>query len=385
MVNIGGIVIVVVSGLVQGLWTAPLKSVSPGWKFEHSWFFFSLTLGLMPVIMGFATVHDITEIINSVDVSRRVLVCILGICWGSGMVLFGLCASVVGHGLAFSLILGLSASLGSLIPLGIFHKEEVTEKPGIFDIIGVVVALMGIAMTGFSGIRREKLEGERRNSEMNQPLFRGDSAKMKVKCDSQKYREEVKVQIEERGQHPDGHDGRKLFPFWVGVILCIVAGLLSCCFSLAISYAEPFGAHAKDYYHVSSVKAANIQWILIISCGGAPLNFIYAVFLLLKNGTWRTFPNKSCGQVLWNVSLSILQGLLFWGGNQIYGVGLSKLGSLGPVFGFPITMGMNIVTANIFGALTGEWSSGDALATIVGVLGNIIIIASVVVIGAGSS
>lgn len=298
------------------------------------------------------------------------------------MVLFGLCAVVVGHGLAFSLILGLSASLGSLLPLFIFERDEVTEKAGIFDMVGVAIAIVGIAMTGYSGVRRERLEKEHNENEKKHAfLMDQESSKMGVKCDKEKT---VSVQ-EDVGSPRHGH-GEKLFPFSVGVFLCVVAGMLSCCFAISVVYAAPFAEEAIAL-GASTSMSGNIIWILVFSCGGGLVNLLYSIVLLLKHGTWRGLicPKGSKCVFFRNILLNISQGLLFWGGNEIYGVGLSMLGDFGPVFGFPIVMAMNIVTANVFGAVVGEWSHGDRLATAVGVLGNVVILVSVGVVGAGAS
>jgi len=124
---------------------------------------------------------------------------------------------------------------------------------------------------------------------------------------------------------------------------------------------------------------------MIITCGGMMINIVYSLGLLVKNGTIRTFYAEGGKTFLKNLGLSLLQGFLFWGGNEIFGFSLAFLGhKMGNVVGFPISMAMNIVTSNVFGALTGEWKFSDKRAIVMGVGGNLIILLSVGLIGAGS-
>src|SRR5258705_8950449 len=51
-----------------------------------------------------------------------------------------------------------------------------------------------------------------------------------------------------------------------------------------------------------------------------------------------------------------LMGLLWFGGQSLYAVGITWMGELGVVIGWPLLMGMIIVTSNAAGVLTGEWN-----------------------------
>ena len=49
-------------------------------------------------------------------------------------------------------------------------------------------------------------------------------------------------------------------------------------------------------------------------------------------------------------------GAFWFGGLALYGLGLSRIGSLGAVVGWPVLMGTIILASNAAGFLTGEWS-----------------------------
>jgi L-rhamnose-H+ transport protein len=55
-------------------------------------------------------------------------------------------------------------------------------------------------------------------------------------------------------------------------------------------------------------------------------------------------------------------GILWMAGFGLYGVGATKLGTLGPSLGFALLMSSMIITANAEGVLTGEWRSAPAQA-----------------------
>merc|ERR1719461_1737986 len=135
---------------------------------------FAFTLLSLCLIAAFGTIPDVPGVLATMKVSKQLLIVFVGMVWGLGMVMFGFCAHIVGHGLAFSLILGLVSSLGALVPLLIFHPSQIKAREGIFICVGVGIALIGVALTGYSGMRRERLEEEARIAEgrLEEPLFR---------------------------------------------------------------------------------------------------------------------------------------------------------------------------------------------------------------------
>lgn len=52
--------------------------------------------------------------------------------------------------------------------------------------------------------------------------------------------------------------------------------------------------------------------------------------------------------------LSVLIGVLWFGGHLLYGMGTSLLGMLGPVVDWPIYMSMLVISVSTYGFLFGE-------------------------------
>ena len=54
-------------------------------------------------------------------------------------------------------------------------------------------------------------------------------------------------------------------------------------------------------------------------------------------------------------------GLLWFGGQSLYAIGITWMVQLGVVIGWPLLMGMIIVTSNAAGVVTGEWNGVSAM------------------------
>src|SRR5713226_790651 len=151
-----GLALVVLAGILQGSFAAPMKRMS-AWRWENIWLLFALSgLIIFPWIITFATVPNVLVVYSGASTSTFIKVVSFGLLWGAGATLFGLGISRVGMALGFALILGITASFGSLIPMVILHPEELYLKRGIALIIGTVVMVLGLAFLALAGRARER-------------------------------------------------------------------------------------------------------------------------------------------------------------------------------------------------------------------------------------
>src|SRR5712692_10532535 len=88
--------------------------------------------------------------------STLIKVVSFGLLWGAGATLFGLGISRVGMALGFALILGITASFGSLFPLAILHPEQLSDRRGLGLILGTVVMTVGLVFLARAGRIRER-------------------------------------------------------------------------------------------------------------------------------------------------------------------------------------------------------------------------------------
>ena len=128
-----GIALVVLAAMLNGSFAAPIKRMS-GWQWENSWLLFAFSgLLVFPWIVSFATVPNLTHVYSGASSSTLIRVALFGVAWGTGATLFGLGISRVGMALGFALILGITASFGSLVPLIILHPEQLSGRRVVRD------------------------------------------------------------------------------------------------------------------------------------------------------------------------------------------------------------------------------------------------------------
>jgi L-rhamnose-H+ transport protein len=330
-----GIGMVTLAGILQGSFAVPMKRMS-GWRWENSWSLFALFgLIVFPWIINFATVPNVISVYAGVSTSTLIKVLVFGLLWGVGATLFGLGISRVGMALGFALILGITASFGSLFPLAILHPEQLVAKRGLALIVGTVIMLVGLVFLALAGRTREN------------DLGRATSVRS---------------------------------GFTAGLVICVFSGIFSSMMNFSFVFGDELRLRALDA-GASNAMAANPIWALTVS-GGFVANFLYCVYLLNKNRTWAVF-REANPTTYW--MLGILMGLLWFGGIVLYGTGAASLGVLGGIVGWPIFMTIDIIAALFWGAVSGEWKSASRRALIYNWTGVGFLLVAIAIISAGNA
>src|ERR1700739_603745 len=154
--HVVGLLLVVLAGMLNGSFAAPLKRMAD-WRWENSWLIFAVFgLVVIPWAIAFVTVPQLGSGYAGAPSSALVKVFVFGILWGVGGTLFGLGISRVGLALGFALILGITASFGSLLPMAILHPDQLTTKRGLALIGGTFVMVLGLACLALAGQARER-------------------------------------------------------------------------------------------------------------------------------------------------------------------------------------------------------------------------------------
>ena len=307
--------LVLVGGVLQGLFAVPMKFVRR-WNYENIWLVFALTgLVVFPWLLTAITVPQLGEVYRLTSMHSIVAIAGFGLCWGVGATLTGLGLSMLGIGLGFAIILGLSASVGSLVPLLVLNPEKVASSQGHLYCLGTAVMLVGIVVAARAGSLRD--QGK-------------------------------KPEQSDRGVKVKGS-------FLAGLVVAIFAGLLSS----ALNFSYAFGTEALTqarHLGVSPLWMSNVVAAPATS-GGFVANCLYCLYLLRKN---------SRGGDFWLPELRInwlhgsVMGAFWFGGLAVYGLGIYRMGDFGTVVGWPLLMGTIIITSNAAGFLTGEWEGTGA-------------------------
>ncbi len=299
-----GIALAVLSGVCNGLFSAPMK-LPMRWKWENIWLVFIVVACLiMPVAMAYGTAPDWRAWIGQAPRGALAAALGFGFAWGFGAISFGQSVERLGVSVANSLVIGLSSALGSLVPL--ILKGGVHLSPSIATLfLGIAAFLAGVALCGMAGRLRDRAAG------------RGAVARAQA----------------------------------LGYFFAIASGIMSAVFNIGFTLAMPI-ADAGVRAGESQFGATNCIWLLMLGAGAIP-NIAYCGYLMRKNNT--------AGLILTSTGrpwlLSILMGLLWGGSIVLYGAATPRLGNMGPSIGWPLSLAVGLVVANLMGILLGEWRS----------------------------
>lgn len=306
----GGIFSVLIAGILQGMYAVPMKWAKE-WEYENIWLTFTaLALFILPWLLTAGTIQNPWAIYSATPKGTMVAIGGFGVLWGIGVVFTGLGLSMLGIGLSFAIILGLSASVGSLIPLAVFQPDKIWSHQGHIYLLGTVIMLVGIACMARSGYLRDQQ----------------DSA------------------AEERmGRSNKGG-------FITGLVVVIAAGVLSSSLNLCYAFGSP-ALDAARRYGASQLWSSNVVTAIAMT-GGFIANLAYCGYLLWRRRTAVLF---RLGRLQVNWLWCTIMALFWFGGQVFYGYGFSRTGELGAVLSWPLLMGMIIITSTAAGWWTGEW------------------------------
>lgn len=336
-----GVILALIGGIGQGSFLAPMKKMTR-WEWENSWVVFALTAYVIfPFLFAIITIPNLFDIYRTVGAGLVWSQLGYGIIWGVGAVSFGLGTLYLGLALGFAIIMGLSCAMGALIPLLVLHPEQLWSAESVAIYLGILVMLMALAVIARAGQLKEKELASRKT---------------------------------EAGQT----EARK---FGLGLFFCIFAGFVSSLINIIFAFGGAKLGETALQMGVSQSYAGNAFWAVFLP-GACITNSGYAIYLLFKNKTWHKYLEPgSQSHWIWG----ILTGFLFMAGMGFYGMGATNLGALGPSLGWPLMVSSMIISANIWGALTGEWEGIGKKPIRYQASGLILLIIAIVIISAGPS
>jgi L-rhamnose-H+ transport protein len=308
------------------------------WRWENAWLIFSSTAYLiLPWLVAFLTVPHLRNILAHTSSTTILQTLMFGLGWGLGALTFGLGVDRLGLALGFAIILGLTAAIGTLVPLWVLSSESLTSSQSRFVVLGVGLIIIGVSLCSWAGkLKEDALKGETGSVPSSEPRS-----------------------------------------FVIGLIFCILSGVLSPFGNLGFAFGSEISRVALEF-GTSEFYAANPLWAVIT----LPLfmcNASFCAYLLIRR--------KSAGKFLssprYYYLLCASMGALWIAGMALYGSGANQLGPLGSSIGWAILMSSIVLVANIWGVLTGEWKdSGRKPLRVMGV-GALVLIVAIFVIGLG--
>lgn len=337
-VNLGAL-LTLLGGTLQGGFTVPMKRMEGRWRWENTWLIYSIVaLIVLPSALAWTAIPSLGEVYGVIPGSTLALVALFGFGWGLGSTLFGLGISRVGMALGFGIILGMTSSFGSLLPLIILSPSELWTRRGALLVLALALVIVGIVLLAKAGALRDKERAGASGGGFSQGSFK------------------------------------------TGLIICIASGILSPMLNFSFVYGKPLQDSAIALGARPDLATYAI-WVLALGGGFLP-NALYPLFLLGKNKTWGNFTAAGVPASYWFGAA--LMGLMWFGGLSIYGLGAAAMGQLGGVLGWPIFMSMNIIVANVLGFMTGEWAGVSSKARGLSWFGILVLVVAIVVVATAS-
>lgn len=295
--------LVIFASFFQGSFGLGMKYMEP-LKWEAWWLVHAtVAMILFPVTWALFAVPELFHIIANAPTNAIYLGMLFGFLWGVGGILFGKSIPYIGLSLTMGIVMGLAASVGSLIPF--FQMENAIENPTLpYVLTGVVLMLIGVAFTAKAGIGRDRL--------MDSENASGNITK--------------------------------------GIFIAVASGVLSAFLNVGFANAAPV-AKSAEAAGVITRNSSLAAWVVVL-LGAYAMNAGYALFLLAKNKSWGSFKVLNSKKAYrW----AIIAGLCWFAALGIYGQGSALMGEMGPVIGWPILLGLSLIISNIWAYRSGEW------------------------------
>ena len=323
-----GLLIIAVGSFGQSSSYVPINKVKD-WSWESFWFVQGIFAWLVfPLIGALLAVPSLSQLFDlySSNSQASLMTVFFGILWGIGGLTFGLSMRYLGVALGQSIALGTCAGLGTILtPVFTNNTKDLTMPV----VVGVIVTLVGIAIIGIAG-----------------------SLKAKNVSD-----EEKKKAVKD-------------FNFTKGLLVALLAGFMSACFSIGLGFGESLHlAGTPDIF--KSLPAT-----LLVTFGGFLTNATYCFIQNSKNKTFSDYGKKSI--YLNNILFCALAGVLWY--SQFFGLSLGK-GFLKDsavllTFSWCILMALNVTFSNVWGIILKEWKGCNQKTIVILLLGILVLVIS---------
>jgi L-rhamnose-H+ transport protein len=379
-------------GLASGSFYVPYKGVKK-WAWEVYWLvggFFSWII--CPWFLATLLTNDVCGVLSQQKMSTLWWTYFFGAMWGFGGLTFGLTMRYLGMSLGMGVALGYCAAFGTLLP-PVFKSflpdvpvpETIAQiaatTPGQVTLGGVAVCLLGIGIAALAGLTKEK----------EMPA------------------EEKKKAIAE-------------FNFKKGILVATFSGIMSACFSFALTAGNPIG-DASIAAGTSNIWSG-LPKLIVVLLGGFTTNFVWCVILNFKNKTgYQYFCSKlrgespkredetivetaidapseevvthapsSCGcgcngadraPMLRNYFFSALAGTTWYFQFFFYTMGETQMGKFG-FASWTLHMASIIIFSTMWGWIFHEWKGSSKKAHRLIASGIVALILSTIIIGVGT-
>lgn len=351
-----GVLFHAIGGIAAASFYIPYKKVK-AWSWEIYWMiggFFSWIIA--PWLLAMIILPNTVDILSASPSSSLLWTFLFGLLWGVGGLTFGLTMRYLGIALGYSLALGISAVIGTLVPPLFEGKlvEIASSSSGQVMLLGVFICLSGIFLSGKAGTNKQKELSD----------------------------EEKKATVSE-------------FHFGKGLALAIFSGLMSSFMAYAFAAGKPIADIAIANGAPSLWQ--NLPVLIVILAGGFATNFVWCVILATKNKSWAELrgggsnPNvadvqsvTTNGVLVRNIVFCAIAGLTWYMQFFFYGIGTTMMGAY-EFSSWTLHMASIIIFSTLWGIALKEWRGASVVTQRWNLGGLAVLILSMIVIGWGNT
>jgi L-rhamnose-H+ transport protein len=356
-----------IGGLASASNFIPFRGIKR-WSWEIYWIIQGIAAWIIaPMIMALLLVPHLFPILHAAPSASITYACVWGVLWGVGGLTFGLSIRYLGIALGYAIALGFCTAFGTLMP-PIFSGQMSSilhETSGQVILAGVGVCMLAIAVSGLAG-----------------------------------YSKEHEISSEDRAEA-----GERDFSFGKGLAVAIFAGIMSSCFAYGLAAGKPIAEiarvqllakHRLDLWQ-------NLPVLVVVLWGGFLTNFLWSVFLIVKNHSFAQFAGapginpmgaasetpeeenlRLSGQTLVkNYILAALAGVIWYFQFFFYSMGQTKMGKY-DFSSWTLHMASIIIFATLWGIALKEWKGTSRRTKALVALGLFLLVGSTVIVGYGN-
>lgn len=291
-----------------------------GWSWQTYWITQALVCWfILPIVGAIVTIPQLRQVLCEAPRDAMAITFVLGAVYGVGGTAFGLAIRHIGYSLTYALAIGISCVIGTLAgPLMAGQMGVILDKPGSSWVMaGVLVGVAGTLVCGVAGRLKE--------IELTQdPL-------------------------------PSHHPDVKTFALTKGLALCVLAGILSAVYGIAVNdtgrpIAEVAAAHGAGYWQTNVVY-------IFANTGAFVTTLLYSLWLIRREKTRAEFIRVNVEEpaaLTTNYMLAILTGCLWYSQFLFYGLAHVRMGQF-KFSSWAIHMIQLILFSALAGVIVKEW------------------------------
>ena len=318
---------------------APFKKVQR-WSWETMWAVGGFVSWIiLPWTVSYVLLPDFWAYFGSFNASTLLPVFLFGAMWGIGNINYGLTMRYLGMSMGIGIAIGITLIVGTLMTPIIAGKFDVLigTPGGRMTLLGVLVALIGVALVTHAGQLKER--------------------KMGIKAEE--------------------------FNLKKGLILAVMCGIFSAGMSFAMDAAKPMH-EAAAALGVDPLYVALPSYVVIMG-GGALINLGFCFIRLAKMKDLSIKADFSLAKslIISNVLFAALAGLMWYLQFFFYAWGHAKIPAQYDYMSWMLHMSFYVLCGGLVGLIMKEWKSAGRRPVGVLSIGCVVIIIAANIVGLG--